>query len=313
MRIRCSRRRCWRMISCPAAKGMRWVNPSSAMLWPSLTCAAIASRSDSTCMGLLDDGLRLLAQVLGEIVEGAVGLAGAAGALPAAKGLVPGPGAGGGALRPVRVGHARLDVLLEPGDLIARAVEAGRQPERRGVGKTHGLFIVGHPVQHQDRQEHLLLPQRVPRRRLGERRSYEETARQIAVAQLLAAGEDGGAAIAQQLHVARVVVVGGTGDDRDEAVLATRRITDTHAGQLAQQPLDEGVGDLTVYVQARQGGAFLTAHTEGGTDDPGGRALEVGARGDDAGVLAAHLRDAGPGGLTGLQPLPDLPADLARV
>src|SRR5215208_135976 len=37
------------MISCPAAKGMRWVKPSSAIVSPSLTLAAIASGRDMWC------------------------------------------------------------------------------------------------------------------------------------------------------------------------------------------------------------------------------------------------------------------------
>src|SRR5688572_18086683 len=44
MRVRS--RLCCRMISCPAANGIRWVKPSSAMVLPSWTWAAIASCSD---------------------------------------------------------------------------------------------------------------------------------------------------------------------------------------------------------------------------------------------------------------------------
>src|SRR3954451_2057204 len=39
-------RRPWRMISCPAANGIRCVKPSSATVSPSCTCSAIASPSD---------------------------------------------------------------------------------------------------------------------------------------------------------------------------------------------------------------------------------------------------------------------------
>src|SRR5438094_231646 len=62
-----SRRR-WRMISCPAAKQMRWVNPSMATVSPSRTSSAMASRIDATldvtplrALGRLGAGL-----VLGE-------------------------------------------------------------------------------------------------------------------------------------------------------------------------------------------------------------------------------------------------------
>src|SRR5215472_6726143 len=118
MRIRCRSRRPWRMISWPAAKGIRCVKPSSARLWPSCTWVAMASASGSSFTTLLlDDRLRLLAQVLRQVIEGRDPFAGAARALPAAERLVTGPRAGGGALRAVGVGDARLDVLLEPGHL----------------------------------------------------------------------------------------------------------------------------------------------------------------------------------------------------
>src|SRR5438067_10954281 len=38
----------WRMISCPAAKQIRWVNPSMATVSPSRTRSATASRIDAT-------------------------------------------------------------------------------------------------------------------------------------------------------------------------------------------------------------------------------------------------------------------------
>ena len=41
----------WRMISCPAAKPMRWVKPSIATVSPSRTSSAIASRIDATLRG----------------------------------------------------------------------------------------------------------------------------------------------------------------------------------------------------------------------------------------------------------------------
>src|SRR5579863_5760331 len=102
------------------------------MLWPSRTCAAMASRSSSRRMRLIDHRLRLLAQVLRQVVEGGDGLAGAPRAFPAAERLVAGPRAGGGSLRAVGVGDTRLDVVLEPGDLVRGAVKAGGEAERGG-------------------------------------------------------------------------------------------------------------------------------------------------------------------------------------
>src|SRR5262249_32079765 len=48
IRINSRSRRCCRSNSCPAANGIRCVNPSSATESPSLTTAATPSRSDSS-------------------------------------------------------------------------------------------------------------------------------------------------------------------------------------------------------------------------------------------------------------------------
>src|SRR5258706_3659523 len=45
MRTRVRPRRAWRITSCPAANGMRWVKPSIAIVWPSFTWRATASAS----------------------------------------------------------------------------------------------------------------------------------------------------------------------------------------------------------------------------------------------------------------------------
>src|SRR5919201_5606685 len=44
------------MISCPAAKQIRWVNPSIATVSPSRTRSATASRIDVTLLGALPTG-----------------------------------------------------------------------------------------------------------------------------------------------------------------------------------------------------------------------------------------------------------------
>src|SRR5438874_2769781 len=134
MRMRCRPRRRWRMISWPAANGIRCVKPSSATLAPSRTCVAIDSLSGSSGTATsLDDGLRLLAHVLREIVEGADGLAGAARAFPAAEGLVARPRSGGRALRAVDVRDTGLGVFKEPVD-FARATITAVGAIERGEG-----------------------------------------------------------------------------------------------------------------------------------------------------------------------------------
>src|SRR5262249_7994469 len=201
-------------VSWPAANGIRCVKPSSAMLCPSWTCRAIASRRLRNCTASLDHGLRLLAHVLRQIIKRPDGLAGAARALPATECLVAGPRAGSGTLRAIGVGDARLDVLVEPRDLGGAAVEAGGESERRTVGERHGLVVGGDAVHNEDRQEHLFLPQRVTERRLGNRRTDEVAAPERAFLQLLTACNDTRAALAQARAVAGVVVVGRFGGYR---------------------------------------------------------------------------------------------------
>src|SRR5512139_2337964 len=155
MRIRCRSRLRWRMISWPAANGIRWVKPSSAMLAPSCTNSSMASAS-CRCWQLirgrsLDHRAGLLAQVLRQVIERGDRLAGGARTLPAAERLVARPGAGGGALRTVGIGHAGLDVLVEPWHLIGSAVEAGGEAHGGVVGQPHGLVAVAVAMQGEDR------------------------------------------------------------------------------------------------------------------------------------------------------------------
>src|SRR3972149_1072953 len=93
----------------------------------------------ATGRGSSDQGLDLLPHVLLQVVVAAGVLAGGAGTLPAAEGLEPGPGAGGGSLRPVGVGHTGLDLVEEPFHLFVRAVEAGGQAILHVAGQVPGL------------------------------------------------------------------------------------------------------------------------------------------------------------------------------
>src|SRR5712671_5038136 len=116
---------------------------------------ASVSVINSMACGSLHHGLRLLAQVLREVVEGRDSLARVARALPASEGLITRPCAGRGSLRPVGIGHAGLDVLMKPADLLFPAIEAGGEAEGRLVGELHGMLLRGHAMQHEDRQKHL--------------------------------------------------------------------------------------------------------------------------------------------------------------
>src|ERR1019366_8853880 len=59
IRTRVRSRRCWRMISWPAAKGMRWVNPSIASVSPSCTTAAMPSDSETISAMVTDQHVRV--------------------------------------------------------------------------------------------------------------------------------------------------------------------------------------------------------------------------------------------------------------
>src|SRR5579862_9145280 len=243
---------------------------------------------------LLDYGLRLLAHVLRQIIEGADGLARAARTFPAAKRLVAGPGSSGRSLGAVRVGHSRLGVLLEPGDLIRAAIEAGREAEHRTVHELHRFLVRGHPVHHDDGQKHLLVPQRVSERRLCNRRTYEETPRKSAFLELLTAGEQLCAAIAQLRDIACVVLVSALRRHGTKPVLASARIADAQLTDLAQQLVEQGRGHLAMDIETRERRTLLPAHTEGRAHDAVRGTLDIGGGCDDAGILPAHFGDARP-------------------
>src|SRR5687768_14792636 len=54
MRTSMRSRRPWRITSCPAANGIRCVNPSIATVWPSFTCRATASDSGMILLVMAD-------------------------------------------------------------------------------------------------------------------------------------------------------------------------------------------------------------------------------------------------------------------
>ena len=168
-------------------------------------------------------------------------------------------------------------------------------------------------MHHQDGEEHLLAPQGMPERGFRDRGPHEESAAERAVLQLLAAGQEPRIAVAQHRDVARVVVVGGACGHGAEPVLAARRVADADRLGLREQRVDQRVGYLLVHIETRERRALLAAHAEGGAHDTARRALEIGARGDDAGILATHLGDARARNRRRLQRLHDAHADLVRA
>src|SRR6185437_12940028 len=139
---------------------------------------------------------------------------------------------------------------------------------------------------------------------------HEKAACQGTVLELLPAGEHVRTARAKLGHVTREILVRGLHRHRTQPVPACRRISDGERAELSEELCDERLGDLTVHVQPGEGRAFLAAHTERGTEDAACRPLEIGACGHDAGILAAHLGDAGLRVGTALELAGDLSADL---
>src|SRR5450755_331532 len=135
----------------------------------------------------LDERLRLLALIEGQIVGRANCLASIAGAFPATEGLIAGPRTGGRALRTVRIRNPGFDVIKEPVELRRVAIEPGGESERCVVRELHSGVEVWHARDHRNRQEHLLLPKWVGRRRLGKRWCAEEAVSQRAVGKRLTA------------------------------------------------------------------------------------------------------------------------------
>ena len=143
-----------------------------------------------------------------------------------------------------------------------------------------------------ERREQLVAEQPVRRRQpADDRRLDVEAARQVAVGEVLAAGED--RPVAARLGDRRLVAVDGPlVDDRAQPVGPDERVADGDLlGLLDEQP-DELVVDRPLDVDPRVGRALLAAEPEGAAHDPLGRLVEVGVAGDDGRVLAAHLDDA---------------------
>ena len=149
-----------------------------------------ASRKHRGWAWLLHDGLGLLAQVERQVVEGADRLAGRARALPAAEGLVAGPGAGRRPLRPVHVGDAGLDVVEERGAPPRRCRSSRRSGRGAVVGPRERLVAGPSRGHHEDRLEHLLPEERVIARAPRRGRGHEVAVGEVAVAEPGAAGED---------------------------------------------------------------------------------------------------------------------------
>src|SRR6516162_2796391 len=131
--------------------------------------------------------------------------------------------------------------------------------------------------------------------------------------QLLTARKDACTTTAQLRGVTGVILVARPGRDRAQPVLAPCGVPDAHRGDLPEQLFGERVGNFAVHVQPRERRALLTAHAEARAQNAGRGTREVRARGDDAGILPAHLRDTRTRVSTRLELERDLPPDLVRA
>src|SRR5262249_14594489 len=157
--------------------------------------------------------------------------------LPTTKSLITWPRAGGSALRAVGVGHASLDVLVEPRDFVRATVEARREPQGRTVSELHRRLIRWHTTHHEDGQKHCLAPESVIAGRYGICRPHEETTPQAALAHLLTATQNACAPGAQLIAVAGEVVVRTCCGYRSQPMLLLRRVADANGIDLLDQLL----------------------------------------------------------------------------
>ncbi len=78
---------------------------------------------------------------------------------------------------------------MKPCDLGGGTIKAGRQPERRAVRKLHRRIVRVDPLDHENGQKHLFLPERMFGRCFRNERLHEQAVRQLALAKLLATDE----------------------------------------------------------------------------------------------------------------------------
>ena len=142
---------------------------------PTRRCWPRSARAATGCVArlassLVDDGVALLAQELGDVVHRQAGLAGRAAPLPATERLDARPRAGRRAGAAVDVQDAGLDAVEEALDLgRVLAVDAGRQAVDGVVGERQRLVERVDRMDRGERREQLVAEQPV-RRRAGRRR-----------------------------------------------------------------------------------------------------------------------------------------------
>src|SRR3972149_4338478 len=118
---------------------------------------------------LLNQRANLLVHVKRKIVMPARVLAAGAGAFPAAERLEARPCASGCALRAIRIIYACLDVIKEPVGFFEGAIEASGETVVHVIGDLHGFVHALYLANRSDGQEHLMFPQAMGERQVGDK------------------------------------------------------------------------------------------------------------------------------------------------
>ena len=134
--------------------------------------------TDGSGVGLVDDGVALLPQELGDVVHRQAGLAGRARALPAAERLDARPRSGRRAGPPVDVQDARLGRVEEALDLAGvLAVDAGRQAVDGVIREPDRLVERVDRGDRRERREQLVAEQAMVARQVARRPSARRRSR----------------------------------------------------------------------------------------------------------------------------------------
>src|SRR6266540_3091682 len=235
--------------------------------------------------------MALLPQELRQVVMAARRLARASGHLPAAERLDPDDGAGRGARGSVRVQDARLHLREEPPEVGRLSREdARREHVVHVVRDPHGGVETLDVDDREDRHEQLLPVDPMIARQAIDDRRCDEVAGTLA---RCAARED--LALRPLDLLDRLVVRRDRGlvDEGPEVHVPHGRVAHFDLLRLRDESLEERPLHGSVDEDARARGTLLTAEAERRAHHAQGGFLEVGARGDDRRVLAAHLRDDG--------------------
>ena len=151
----------------------------------------------------------LLVHVKRNIIMPAAILAAGTGTFPAAEGLEARPCACGCALWTVGIGHAGLNVVVEPISFFEGSIEACGETVVYVVGDLHGLVHAFYFSNGCDGQEHFLFPQAVTERQVGDQGVFTEISFiEHAASFYVSAGEEFSAALIDLFTEILEIIIG---------------------------------------------------------------------------------------------------------